>query len=89
MADPQQSALEARLVELNASAIFNIQTLPTLQDGKLKDAETALEREFASMRAVMRELQFLAEDQECVYWPCLWLAHILKHEQTQSCNACM
>lgn len=64
MADPQQSALEARLVELNASAIFNIQTLPTLQDGKLKDADTALEREFASMRAVMRELQFLAEDQE-------------------------
>ena len=64
MADPQQSALEARLADLNASAIFSIQALPTLQDGKLKDAETALEREFASMRAVMRELQFLAEDQE-------------------------
>lgn len=64
MADPQQQALQARLFELTATAKLNIQGLSSLQDGKLKDAETALERMFANMRATMRELQYLAEDQE-------------------------
>ena len=62
--DPQQSALEGRLAELAVSAKYSIQSLSSLQNGKLKDAETTLERVFASMRATIRELHIHAEEEE-------------------------
>lgn len=59
-----QRSLEAQLDGLSSSAKLKIQKVIGLQNGKLKDAETALEQDFSSMRAIMRELEFLAEDQE-------------------------
>lgn len=64
MQGPDQSSLEAQLDGLSSSAKLKIQKVIGLQNGELKDAETALEHDFSSMRAVMRELEFLAEDQE-------------------------
>lgn len=64
MQGPDQSSLEAQLDGLSSSAKLKIQKAVKLQNGELKDAETALENDFSSMRAVMRELDFLAEDQE-------------------------
>lgn len=64
MQGPDQSSLEAQLDGLSSSAKLKIQNVIGLQNGELKDAETALEHDFSSMRAVMRELEFLAEDQE-------------------------
>ncbi|KAL0036174.1 hypothetical protein WJX79_006857 [Trebouxia sp. C0005] len=64
MQGPDQSSLEAQLDGLSSSAKLKIQKVVGLQNGELKDAETALEHDFSSMRAVMRELEFLAEDQE-------------------------
>ncbi|DBB06312.1 hypothetical protein WJX77_000762 [Trebouxia sp. C0004] len=59
-----QSSLEAQLDGLSSSAKLKIQKVIGLQNGELKDAESAVEHDFSSMRAVMRELEFLAEDHE-------------------------
>ena len=62
----EQSALEAQLNQVSDAAKAKIKKMVGLQDGLLKDTETALERDFKSMRTVMRNLETLAEDQECV-----------------------
>ncbi len=64
MSTHDQSALEARLNGLSSSARLKIHQINGLQAGELKDAESALERDFNTMRGIMRELEFLAEDQE-------------------------
>lgn len=62
----EQSALEAQLSQVGDAAKAKINKMVGVQDGLLKDTETALERDFQSMRRVMRNLETLAEDQECV-----------------------
>lgn len=64
MSSPDQNVLQAKLSDLSASARLKIQKISRLQEGELKDAETALELDFNKMRGTMRELEFLAEDQE-------------------------
>lgn len=62
----EQSALEMQLSQVGDAAKAKINKMVGMQDGLLKDTETALERDFKSMRRVMRSLETLAEDQECV-----------------------
>lgn len=62
----EQGALELQLKQARDAAKAKIKSMVGLQDGLLKDTETALERDFKSMRSVMRKLESLAEDQECV-----------------------
>ena len=62
----EQSALETQLNQVGDAAKAKIKKMASLQDGLLKDTETALERDFKSMRSVMRNLETLAEDQEYV-----------------------
>ena len=62
----EQSSLETQLQQVGDAAQAKIKKMAGLQDGLLKDTETALERDFKSMRSVMRSLETLAEDQECV-----------------------
>lgn len=62
----EQSALETQLNQVGAAAKAKIKKMTSLQDGLLKDIETALERDLKSMRNVMRSLETLAEDQEYV-----------------------
>ena len=59
-----QASLEARLDQLGSSARSKIRKVAGLQDAELKDLETALELDFSGMRAIVRELESLAEDQE-------------------------
>lgn len=59
-----QASLEARLDHLGSSARLKIHKVAGLQDAELKDLETALELDFSGMRAIVRELESLAEDQE-------------------------
>ncbi|KAL3140052.1 hypothetical protein ABBQ38_004331 [Trebouxia sp. C0009 RCD-2024] len=60
----EQGALELQLQQASDAAKAKIKRMVGLQDGLLKDTETALERDFNSMRSVMRKLEALAEDQE-------------------------
>lgn len=62
-ASSEQDRLEVQLNQIRDAANGRIQKMGALQDGLLKDAETALERDFKNMRSVMRELDILAEDQ--------------------------
>lgn len=62
----EQGVLELQLQQASDAATAKIKKMVGLQDGILKDTETALERDFKSMRSVMRKLETLAEDQECV-----------------------
>ena len=62
----EQSTLETQLNQLGDAAQAKIKKMAGLHDGLLKDTETALERDFKSMRSVMRSLETLAEDQEYV-----------------------
>ena len=62
----EQSELELQLNQVGDAAKAKIKKMASLQDGLLKDTETALERDFKSMRSVMRSLETLAEDQEYV-----------------------
>ncbi|KAL3154048.1 hypothetical protein ABBQ32_013594 [Trebouxia sp. C0010 RCD-2024] len=60
----EQGVLELQLQQASDAATAKIKKMVGLQDGILKDTETALERDFKSMRSVMRKLETLAEDQE-------------------------
>ena len=62
----EQAALELQLQQASDAAKVKIKKMAGLHDGVLKDTETALERDFKSMRSIMRKLETLAEDQECV-----------------------
>lgn len=65
-ASNQQNTLEMQLIHVSDAVRSKLQRMGGMQDGLLKDTETALERDFKDMRSVMRELEILAEDQEYV-----------------------
>lgn len=65
-ASNQQNTLEMQLIHVSDAVRSKLQRMGGMQDGLLKDTETALERDFKDMRSVMRELETLAEDQEYV-----------------------
>ena len=62
----EQNTLEMQLRQVRDAVRSKIKRMGGMQDGLLKDTETALERDFTDMRSVMRELEILAEDQEYV-----------------------
>ena len=60
----EQSMLELQLEQSSSTARQHIVTLGRQQGGLRKDTETAVERDFKQLRAVIRQLEVLAEDQE-------------------------